>query len=169
MTAEYAVTERFAVSASYGEGFRSLDAASLVDGADRPYSKVRSVEAGMRADDGRRRYRTTLAVFNTWVENELVFVAESGGFETQSRSTRRGVVGSFLAKPSRWLLASTALSVTEAVFETNVPNISHHVPSVPPLLLANRRHGARRGRDAWTTSRSRLAPASATRCSPRAT
>jgi outer membrane receptor protein involved in Fe transport len=135
VTAEYAVTEHFAVSTSYGEGFRSLDAASLEDGAERPYSKVRSVEAGMRADDGRRRYRTTLAMFNTWVENELVFVANTGGFETQSRSTRRGVVGSFLARPERWVLASTALSVTEAIFETNVPNISHHVPSVPPLLL----------------------------------
>jgi len=135
VTAEYDVLERFAVSASYGEGFRSLDAVSLEDGASRPYSKIRSVEAGMRADDGRRRYRTTLAVFNTWLENELVFVAESGGFETQSRSTRRGVVGSLLARPSPWLLSSLAVSVTDAVFETRIPNVSRHVPSVPPLLL----------------------------------
>jgi iron complex outermembrane receptor protein len=133
-TAEYAVTELLSVVGSYGEGYRSLNVNRLAEGA-RPYSKVRSVEGGMKAHDARRRYSTTLSIFQTWVGNELVFVAEEGGLETQNASTRRGVVGSFMASPNTWLLASTALSVTTAEYLTRVPGISHRVPNVPPILL----------------------------------
>lgn len=132
---EFEVSSGFSTGASYGEGFRSVDAAQIPGSITRPYSKVRSIEVGLRANDARRRYRTTLAIFNTWVENELVFVAESGGYETEGASVRRGVVASLLARPASWLIASTALSVTEALFTTRVPGISHYVPSVPPLLL----------------------------------
>jgi hypothetical protein len=134
ISAELAVDDLLSVIGSYGEGYRSLDATRMKDGAT-PYSKVRSVEGGLRAHDARRRYSTTLAVFQTWVGNELVFVAEEGGLETQNSSTRRGIVGSFIARPLRWLLASTALSVTTAEYSTLVPGISHYVPNVPPLLL----------------------------------
>lgn len=134
VTAELAVTDRLALVAAYGEGYRSLDASRLSDGA-RPFSKVRSVEGGLKSHDARRRFTTTLSVFQTWVGNELVFVAEEGGLETQNRSTRRGVVGSFVARPYPWLLASTALSVTAAEYLTRIPGISHHVPNVPPILV----------------------------------
>jgi hypothetical protein len=122
------------VQASYGEGFRSLPAVNLVAGAA-PYSKVRSAEVGVRASDSRRRYTTTLALFNTWVANELVFAAEEGGFETEGSNQRRGVVGSLVARPWPWLLSSTALSVTDATFDTKAPGTLHHVPGVPPILL----------------------------------
>jgi iron complex outermembrane recepter protein len=155
-TAELEVSDALAVSTSYGEGFRSLNAPNLEDGASRPFSKVRSVETGARARDARRRYETTLALFNTWVENELVFVAESGGFEAQGRSIRRGVVGSVLARPFPWLLASSALSVTDAFFQTNVPNVSRRVQSVPPLLYRadlTARTKVARIEDRWLTAR----------------
>jgi outer membrane receptor protein involved in Fe transport len=82
ITAEYSFTPGFAMSASYGEGFRSLDAASLHEGASSPYSKVRSVEAGLRAEGARKRLASTLAIFETWVGNEVVFEATTGGLET---------------------------------------------------------------------------------------
>jgi iron complex outermembrane receptor protein len=135
ITTELEVASGLSVGASYGEGFRSVDAAQIPGTVQRPYSKVRSAEVGVRGSDARRRYRTSLALFNTWVENELVFVAESGGLETEGASVRRGVVGSLLARPLNWLIASTALSETEALFTTRIPGISHYVPSVPPLLL----------------------------------
>jgi hypothetical protein len=135
VTTELELSPGLAAGASYGEGFRSVDAAQVPGTIQRPYSKVRSAEVGLRGSDSRRRYRTTLALFSTWVENELVFVAESGGLETEGASVRRGVVGSLLARPASWLIASTALSMTEALFTTRVPGISHYVPSVPPLLL----------------------------------
>jgi hypothetical protein len=151
VTAEYAITDLLSVVGSYGEGYRSLDASRMAEGA-RPFSKVRSVEGGMKARDARRRYSTTLSIFQTWVGNELVFVAEEGGLETQNASTRRGVVGSFVAKPNAWLLASTALSVTTAEYLTLIPGISHHVPNIPPILLhaelsARGKVGAAGGRD----------------------
>ena len=53
---------------------------------------------------------------------------------TEGASTRRGIVGSFLARPTSWLLASTALSVQTATFNTLVVGTSHYVPNVPAVL-----------------------------------
>jgi hypothetical protein len=80
------------------------------------------------------RFTTTFAVFQTNVANELVFEAAAGGLTTENASVRRGFVGSFGAKPSRWLLASTALSVQSATFDTLVTGGSHYVPNVPAVL-----------------------------------
>jgi hypothetical protein len=134
ITAEYAITPSISPVVSYGEGFRSLDQDRLADGAA-PYSKVRSLEGGMRASVLGGRYTTTVSAFETWVGNELVFEAEAGGLETENESLRRGVVGSFVAKPFDWLLVSTALSVTNAVFATTVPGVAHFVPNVPSILF----------------------------------
>jgi TonB-dependent receptor-like protein len=133
---------------SYGEGFRSLDATanvatsggtagegpSIQEGAT-PYSKVRSAEAGFRVQTSKKRYSVTLSAFETWVNNELVFEAASGGFTTEGPSLRRGIVGSALATPFDWLLASVATSVSSATFTTLVPGVSHFVPNVPPVLF----------------------------------
>lgn len=119
---------------SYGEGFRSLDVDRLADGAQ-PYSKVRSGEIGIRSSAFRDRFVATAAAFETYVENELVFEAASGGLETQKSSVRRGVVTSLLARPTSWLLVSSAFSVTRGEFTTLAPGISHYVPSIPAVLF----------------------------------
>lgn len=134
ISAEYTVARWISPVVSYGEGFRSLAAERLADGSTHPYSKVRSVEGGVHVTLLDRRYDATLAVFNTWVENELVFEAESGGLETQRASTRKGLVASIVAKPLPWLLVSSALSLTRARYDTNVAGVSHFVPNVPPIL-----------------------------------
>jgi iron complex outermembrane recepter protein len=134
VTAEYEITPSLSPVVSYGEGFRSLGQERLLEGSS-PYSKVRSVEAGLRASTLKDRYTTTLAAFETWVGNELVFEAEAGGFETQNSSVRRGIVSAFVAKPFDWLVASSALSVTNAVFTTQVAGVSHYVPNVPSILF----------------------------------
>jgi hypothetical protein len=134
VTAEYELAPWISPVVSYGEGFRSLDAGSLQEGSS-PYSKVRSVEGGVRAEALEGRYTATLAAFETWVANELVFEAAAGGLETESASTRSGFVASLVARPWTWLLASTALSVTDAVFTTLAPGVSHYVPNVPPYVF----------------------------------
>jgi hypothetical protein len=134
ISAQYALSKPLSLIASYGEGYRSLDAAHLQPGAT-PYSKVRSVEVGMRAQLPRERFTSTLAVFQTRVGNELVFVANSGGLESENASVRRGVVASIVTKPVHWLLASASLTVNDAQFDTRVAGVSHHVPSVPPILF----------------------------------
>ena len=134
VSVQYSITKPLSVIASYGEGYRSLDAAHLQRGAT-PFSKVRSFEVGMRAQLPNERFTSTLAVFHTRVGNELVFVANNGGLESQNASVRRGIVGSIVTKPVPWLLASASLSINDAQFQTRVAGISHHVPSVPPILF----------------------------------
>jgi hypothetical protein len=135
VTAEYDAAEELAPVVSYGEGFRSLDAAHLGEGASAPYSKVRSVEGGFRSQVLKGRYVASASIFATWVGNELVFEPEAGGLETQNSSTRTGFVGSLLARPLDWLLASAALSVVRATFETQTAGGNHYVPNVPPVLF----------------------------------
>ncbi len=89
----------------------------------------------MRAQLPNERFTSTLAVFETHVGNELVFVANNGGLESENASVRRGVVASIVTKPARWLLASASLSINDAQFNTRVAGVSHHVPSVPPILF----------------------------------
>jgi len=134
LSAEYSLVRALSFIASYGEGYRSLDAAHLQQGAT-PYSKVRSVEVGVRAQLPKERFTSTVAVFQTRVGNELVFVANNGGLESENASVRRGVVASIVTKPTAWLLASASLSVNDAQFNTRVAGVSHHVPSVPPILF----------------------------------
>src|SRR5262249_55540072 len=61
------VTSWLTPTVSYGEGFRSLDARSVTEGGTQPYSKVRSVEFGLRARLLDGRYVATLALYQTWV------------------------------------------------------------------------------------------------------
>jgi hypothetical protein len=150
VTLSYEALPELTPVVSAGQGFRSLDAASLTRcnapavasrrqlppctrGA--PYSQVTSFELGLRSAVGQGRFTTTLTAFQTNVDNELVFAADSGGYETERASKRRGLVGSLLARPTSWLLASTALSVQTATFDTLVAGTSHFVPSVPTILL----------------------------------
>jgi hypothetical protein len=133
-TAEYDIARWIKPVVSYGRGFRSLDAGGLPRGSSEPFSIVQSVEAGVRLALPDARYTTRLSAYETRVGNELVFEATSGGLERQNASVRRGVIGSLVARPVEWLLASTAVSVSNAVFETRIAGISHDVPNVPSVL-----------------------------------
>ena len=152
-TVAYEVVPELTPVISAGEGFRSLDAGSLtlcnaptvrLTGVPSsqllpctpgsPYSQVTSVEAGVRSEFAKGRFTTTATAFQTGVANELVFEVASGGLTTEKASTRRGLVGSLLAKPTSWLLASTALSFQTATFDTLVVGSSHYVPNVPQVL-----------------------------------
>jgi hypothetical protein len=107
---------------------------SIQEGAT-PYSKVRSAEAGFRAQTRKESYTATLSVFETWVDNEIVFEATSGGFTTEGASVRQGLVGSAVAKPFDWLLASVAASVQSGTFHTLVAGVVHYIPQVPPVVF----------------------------------
>jgi hypothetical protein len=152
-TVAYELAPELTPVVSAGEGFRSLDAASLtlcntptvmLTGApstpllpckpSAPSSQVTSFEGGLRSEAAHGRYMTTLTAFQTDVANELVFEVADGGLTTERASKRRGVVGSFLARPTSWLLASTAVSFQTATFDTLVAGTSHYVPGVPALL-----------------------------------
>lgn len=148
VTAEYDFLPELTAVLAYGRGFRSLQATANVATSDgisgegpsvhegaRPFSRVRSYEAGFRARARGERFTATFSAFETRVANELVFEATSGGFTTEGASVRRGLVASAVAKPWRWLLASISGSVSSSTFTTLAPGISHYVPNVPPFLL----------------------------------
>jgi iron complex outermembrane recepter protein len=153
VTAAYELIPELTPVVSAGEGFRSLDAGSLTlcnaptiqltgvmastvppCAPGSPYSQVTSFEAGVRSEVAKGRFTTTLTAFQTDVANELVFEVTSGGLTTESASTRRGIVGSFLARPTEWLLVSSALSIQTATFNTLVAGTSHFVPNIPAVL-----------------------------------
>jgi hypothetical protein len=149
VTVAYEGTSQLVPIVSAGEGFRSLDAGSLTScntpvaqsslqappcKPGSPSSQVTSFEAGFRSEVGKGRFVSTLTAFQTDVANELVFEASSGGLTTENASTRRGIVGSVLARPTPWLLASSAFSVQTATFDTRVVGSSHYVPNVPAFL-----------------------------------
>jgi iron complex outermembrane receptor protein len=153
VTVAYEIVPELTPVVSAGEGFRSLDAESLTScntptimltgvrstqippcKPGSPYSQVTSVEAGIRSDIGQGRLVTTLTAFQTKVANELVFEVDSGGLTTEKASTRRGLVASVLTRPTPWLLASSALSLQTATFNTLAVGTSHYVPNVPAFL-----------------------------------
>jgi TonB dependent receptor len=151
VTAAFDIVPELTLVASVGEGFRSLDAGSLTlcnapaikltGGSEAPpckpgapYSQVLSFEGGFRSEVAKGRFTTTLALFQTNVANELVFEVASGGLTTEAASVRRGLVASFVARPWSWLLASSALSLQLATFDTLVVGGSHYVPNVPSVL-----------------------------------
>jgi hypothetical protein len=85
-----------------------------------------------------------------------VFAVDEGGFETERASTRQGLLGSLLARPTPWLLVSTALSVQTAKYDALVANVSHYVPNVLEVLWrvdANAHGELLRVRDAPLTGR----------------
>jgi hypothetical protein len=147
-TLEYEFVSELTGALSYGEGFRSLGAnanvatssgiagegPSIQEGG-KAFSKVRSVEAGLRAQTPGRSFSASVSLFESRVENELVFEASSGGFSTEGASVRRGLVASVVATPLPWLLGSVATSISSSTFTTLVPGISHYVPNVPPVLF----------------------------------
>lgn len=159
VTVGFDVIPEITLVASAGEGFRSLDAGSLTScnaptpmltptmmpssvpiemrpckpGA--PFSQVLSFEAGFRSEVAKGRFTTTLAAFQTNVANELVFDVSIGGLTTEGPSTRQGLVGSFVARPTPWLLASSALSIQRASFDKLAVGGSVDVPNVPTVLF----------------------------------
>jgi hypothetical protein len=154
VTAAYEIFPELTPVVSVGEGFRSLDAQSLilcnsptpkltglpssavppcVPGS--PYSEVTSFEGGLKSDIAKGLFTATVAAFQTDVANELVFEATQGGLTTEAASTRRGILASIVTRPTSWLLVSSALSIQSAMFNTLVVGSSHYVPNVPAQLL----------------------------------
>jgi TonB family protein len=147
-TFEYQFLPELTGALSYGEGFRSLGANANVASSSgiagegpsireggKAFSKVRSMEAGLRAETPTKHFSASVSLFETRVQNELVFEASSGGFSTEGASVRRGLVASVVTTPLPWLLASVATSVSSSTFTTLVPGVSHYVPNVPPVLF----------------------------------
>jgi iron complex outermembrane receptor protein len=101
--------------ASYGEGFRSPQARSLGDGETTPFTRVVSYEAGLRLREA-TRFQASLAAYHTRLSDDLVFDQATARNELVPSTSRTGVTVSVVAQPNRWLVSSTSLTYTRAVF-----------------------------------------------------
>ncbi|WP_437573428.1 TonB-dependent receptor [Sorangium sp. So ce887] len=87
--ADVAVRGGVHVVASYGEGFRSPQARDLAEGERVPFTKVRSVEAGVRLKEG-RLFQGSAVGFGSWLGNDRVFDATSRQHVEAPPSVRAG-------------------------------------------------------------------------------
>ena len=135
-TLDWAAFHGFHALASYGEGFRSPQARSLSDGETTPFTRVVSMEAGVRYAD-RQRFTASAAVYHTRLSDDLVFDQGTARNELVPSTARTGFAATLAARPTRWLLSSTSLTTTRAVFTASGGTYSEGdlLPYVPQIVL----------------------------------
>jgi TonB family protein len=103
---------------SYGEGFRSPQARSLGDGETTPFTRVTSVEGGLRYRRGAALQAST-AVFYTHLSDDLVFDPTTARNELVPATSRLGAALNVVFEPSELLLASGSFTYARAVFSSD--------------------------------------------------
>lgn len=110
-TLEWAPIRELTLSVAYGEGYRSPQALSLLDGASAAFAKVHSGDVGARLRLGERDELTaSVTGFLTAVSRELAFEPEEGVFEEIGASVRIGVTAFVVVRP--WSFLTGQLSAT---------------------------------------------------------
>jgi TonB family protein len=145
-TLEVRATRWLSALASYGEGYRSPQARQLEEGERAPYTKVRSMEVGVRGRLGSRDQLTfTGAAFNTALSEDLAFDPQEGSLARIGPTTRRGLAGQVTARPGRYFLASLSATGVRATLDAPPPPTTANptpayragalLPYVPPLVM----------------------------------
>jgi TonB family protein len=121
--------------ASYGEGFRSPQARSLTEGQTTPFTDVRSFEAGLRY--GAPWAAASLAAFQTYLSDDLVFDQATARNERVPATRRTGVAADLRLTPRPWLDATASGTYTHAVFRGSDGEhaIGALVPYAPQLVV----------------------------------
>lgn len=118
-TADVRVTSGLHALASYGEGFRSPQARSLSPGQSLPYTRVRTGEVGVRFDE--RPLVGSLAVFQSWLSNDLAFDPVTARNETVPGTRRTGIAADVMVSLTEFLTLSGSATYTQAVFRESSP------------------------------------------------
>lgn len=132
------------LSASYGEGYRSPQARTLEEGEQAPFAKVKSYEAGATVRDG-DAMSVSAVVYQTDLSTDLVFDPRGARLERIGPTTRRGLVGTFLAAPTDFLNVSLSATYVHATLDSPpLPTPENPTPAyvegqslpyVPPVLV----------------------------------
>jgi outer membrane cobalamin receptor len=115
ITADYGLTGALRVVGSYGEGFRSPQARALADGQVAPFTKVHSMELGLRYAQA-ADLRASLALFHTRLSEDLAFDHVTGRNERVPGTSRTGVSADLVSRPLPWMVAAISATYTRAVF-----------------------------------------------------
>jgi outer membrane receptor protein involved in Fe transport len=131
---------------AYGEGFRSPQARSLADGEIAPFTKVRSVDLGVRFRLGpEEQLELTLTGYRTWLNEDVFFDAAEGRLENIGPTSRTGATFYAMTKPLPWLVGSLSVTYVHAVLEGPPPATVENptpafeegnlLPLIPPWVI----------------------------------
>jgi len=122
--------------ASYGEGFRSPQIRSLSAGETTPFTRVVSMEGGLRYQDT-QRFQAALAVFRTNLSEDLVFDQSTARNERVPGTNRTGVTANLKSEPNDWFVSSTSFTYSRAVFDGSDQTYQSGelLPYVPQLVV----------------------------------
>lgn len=120
---------------SYGEGFRSPQARSLGDGEKAPFTKVQSMEAGLRYAGP--RITGSVAAFYTTLNQDLVFDAATTRNESVPGSQRLGLAMEYVITETPWFISSGSGTLTQATFTGSDSQFTDgdKLPYVPEWIL----------------------------------
>ena len=134
-TADVVVLPGLHALASYGEGFRSPQARSLGDGETTPFTRVVSLEGGLRFRH-EETLSASLAFFYTRLSDDLVFDPTLARNELVPSTRRLGAALNVLFEPTPEWVASGSITYARASFEDNLGQYRRGdlLPYVPQLV-----------------------------------
>jgi iron complex outermembrane recepter protein len=137
-------TNWLSLLAAYGEGYRSPQARILEDGEPAPFSKVRSLDIGLRIHR-EQSLKLTAAGYYTHLSDDVAFDASEGRLERIGATERLGAVFQAVARPTDWLVASGSFTAARAILleppaatadEPDPPfTEGQQLPFVPPVVV----------------------------------
>jgi len=134
-SADFVVIPGLKPFVSYGEGFRGRQVRSLSNGEDAPVIGVQSGEGGVRV--GFERISGTVAVFYTYLEDDLVFDPELARNEPVGPTSRTGLAAELTIRPTEWMVHATSATYVHAVFaETDDEHDEGDLVPYAPQLVA---------------------------------
>jgi outer membrane receptor protein involved in Fe transport len=131
---------------AYGEGFRSPQARTLVDGEIAPFTKVRSADLGVRFRIGPdEQLKLTLTGYRTWLNRDVFFDPAEGRLENIGPTSRTGFVFYASTTPLPWLVGALSVTYVHAVLDGPPPATVENptpafeegelLPYVPPWVI----------------------------------
>jgi outer membrane receptor protein involved in Fe transport len=143
-SADVDVVSGLTLHAAYGEGFRSPQARLLEDGEEAPFTKVRSIDLGLRYAPVEAAH-LSLSAYQTNLSDDVAFDAAEGRLERVGRTRRRGAVLEFQATPWPSVVASASCTYVDAELMEPPPatpenptppfQAGQSLPFVPPLVV----------------------------------
>jgi iron complex outermembrane recepter protein len=143
-SADFDLISSLTLHAAYGEGYRSPQARLLEDGESAPFTKVRSVDLGLRFVPVDYAH-FSLSAYQTDLSDDVAFDAAEGRLSRVGKTRRRGAALEMQATP--WPGVIGALSCTYVNAELMEPppatpenptpqfKAGQNLPFVPPLVV----------------------------------
>jgi iron complex outermembrane receptor protein len=138
--------EQLDVVLSYGRGFRSPQARTIIENDNVDFTRVHSADIGLRSRIGKNdELKLALTGFFTKLSNDLIFEAHEARFEPIGPTTRVGAVFYAQARPLPWLYGAFSVTYAKASLDETPaaepgepdPGLAagDPIPFVPPWLL----------------------------------